>query len=133
MLRAAKLLILVFIATPAALRAQECDMTVGTRIWSKCSACHSLESKTQGAAAPSLKGIFGRPAGRMPGFSYSPALKNAKFVWDESSFDDFLANPQGKIPGTAMAFSGLRNPDDRKAIACYIRQNSLSPSASQTR
>ncbi len=122
-----KLPALLLLIAPLWANAQDCNVEDGARVWTKCAACHSLDPSVRGMAAPTLSGLFGRPAGRVPGFSYSAALKAANFTWDDTSFDEFLADPQGRIPGTAMAFSGLRKPDARKAVACYIRQNSQTP------
>jgi cytochrome c2 len=130
---AAILLVALLGVVPAVPRAQSCDLTAATRVWAKCSACHSLDAPKVGAVGPSLLGLFGRSAGKSPGFVFSPAFRAAKFAWNDATFDDFLTDPQRVVPGNVMAFSGLRNGDDRKAISCFIRQGSTSQSALQTR
>ena len=82
------------------------DATNGRALYAACAPCH-------GAAAvgtefgPTLVGIVGRPAGARDDFRYSRALRNANVVWDESTLDAFLADPQGFIFGTRMAFAGI--------------------------
>lgn len=133
-MKAAAILLVALLGTvPGVPRAQTCDLVAAARVWAKCSACHSLDSPQVGAAGPSLLGLFGRSAGKSPGFAFSAAFRSAKFTWDDATLDDFLADPQRVVPGNAMAFSGLRNGADRKAISCFIRQGSISQSALQTR
>jgi cytochrome c len=65
----------------------------------RCAMCHVAEGGGQG---PSLKGLYGRKAGSVAGFAYSPALKASGLTWTGPELDRFLANPQAAIPGTAM-------------------------------
>ncbi len=67
--------------------------TRGARVFSGCSECHSLEPGKNGIG-PSLSGLFGRKAGSVPGFNYSPATKRLPIVWDEDSLSEFLTNPR---------------------------------------
>ena len=43
-------------------------------------------------------------------------------TWDEKTLDQYLEAPQKFMPGTKMAFIGLKNPDDRKAVIAYLGQ-----------
>jgi nitrite reductase (NO-forming) len=62
------------------------DAAAGRLVFRKCQACHSMEpGKT--ILGPSLAGILGRKAGSDPGYSYSPAMKQANIVWDAKSLD----------------------------------------------
>ena len=55
------------------------DAAAGRLVFRKCQACHSMEpGKT--ILGPSLAGILGRKAGSDPGYSYSPAMKQANRV-----------------------------------------------------
>jgi nitrite reductase (NO-forming) len=67
------------------------DAVAGRLVFRKCQACHSMEpGKT--ILGPSLAGILGRKAGSDPGYSYSPAMKQANIVWDTKSLDAYLGN-----------------------------------------
>jgi len=80
-----------------------------------CAACHSLEPGDN-RLGPSLAGVFGRPAGSMAGYRFSNALRRSGIQWDAKTLDDFLASPQGVVPGNRMPYSGLADPLQRKAI-----------------
>src|SRR5258708_40344637 len=123
-MRAFILLALNLLIAPCASQAQSCNQTASEQAWTKGSGCHSLHPNTTGGAAPVLRGLFERTAGHSPGFIFSAAFRRASFAWNDQTFDDFVADPQRMVPGTTMAFSGLRNIDQRRAIACLIRQNS---------
>ena len=69
---------------------------------------------------PNLFGLMGRKVGSLDGYSYSPAMKSAGFVWTPEMLQKFINAPQEAIPGTRMAFSGLKDSADRSAIANYL-------------
>ena len=46
---------------------------------------------------PRHRGVYGRKAGSLPDFAYSPALKSSNIVWDEETLDKWLTNPQTQI------------------------------------
>jgi|SRR5262245_49259570 len=84
-----------------------------------CAACHSSDG-TNGLG-PSLKGVYGRKAGGVAGFRYSPAMKKATTVWDEKSLDSFLADTQKAIPGNVMPFPGVPDQKSRAEIIAYLK------------
>jgi cytochrome c len=57
-----------------------------------CVGCHSLD---ENRAGPAHRGVFGRRAGRAPGYDYSPAVKNSKITWNEKTLDRWLADRRG--------------------------------------
>lgn len=106
--------------------AEQCDTTRGQRVFANtCQICHSVESGDH-LVGPSLQGIMGRTVGNMKGFAYSSDLAAAKGKWDAHRLDQFLESPQQMFPGTAMAFAGLRNEQDRNAVACFLETKSTS-------
>ena len=86
-----------------------------------CALCHTVEAG-KNKIGPSLAGVVGRKAGTAPGFSYSEANKNSGVTWDDATLDAYLTDPRKFMPGTKMVFAGLKNPDDRKAIIAYLKQ-----------
>ncbi len=96
------------------------------RVWAKCSACHDVGTRTRSAVSgpakvgPDLDGLMGRPAGRAKGFRYSRTFRQASFVWTRERLDAFLSSPQSVMPGTTMAFAGLRDPEDRALLVCWL-------------
>lgn len=109
---------LVLIAFPAA---AEPDPAAGERLFkAQCGACHTIEAGKH-RVGPSLAGIFGRKAGEIEGFRYSPANKNSGLIWDAVTLDPYLANPRAIIPGTTMTYAGLRNPAQRADMIAYLQ------------
>jgi cytochrome c2 len=88
--------------------------------FNQCSACHSTApGKT--IIGPSLAGVYGHKAGQVAGFQFSDAMKSSGMVLNEKNLDAFLANPMGKVPGTTMAFAGVKDAAQRKAIIAYLK------------
>jgi cytochrome c len=84
-----------------------------------CIACHSTTQGTN-RIGPSLFGVIGRKAGSVPGFNYSTAMKGAGLTWTAQDLDAFIANPQQKVPGNHMPFSGLPDGKQRAEIVAYL-------------
>jgi cytochrome c len=84
-----------------------------------CSICHSPDAGTN-KLGPSLFGIVGRKAGTEPGYTYTPAMKNAGWTWDAAQLDKYITDPQAVVPGTKMLFPGIKDPNDRKAVIQYL-------------
>jgi cytochrome c len=98
-----------------------CDSDRIERLWTKCAACHTLSTEKEGASiGPPLDHIVGRAAGKYAGYKYSKAFSQLTFAWDEATLDRFLENPQSMVPGTAMAFPGLRRADDRAELIRWL-------------
>ena len=95
------------------------DASAGEAVYSRCLACHSLELNRTG---PKHCGVFGRRAGSVPGFDYSPAMKRSKLVWDQKTLDRFLADPLKTVPGTTMTYAGIPDPKERAALIAYLKQ-----------
>lgn len=95
------------------------DATAGEAVYSRCLACHSLALNRTG---PKHCGVFGRRAGTVPGYDYSPAMKRSKLVWDQNTLDRFLAAPLKRVPGTTMTYAGVADPKERADLIAYLRQ-----------
>jgi cytochrome c len=70
---------------------------------------------------PSLHGIVGRTAGTIEGFRYSPANKNSGITWTEEQLFTYLEDPRKTIPGTFMAFAGIKDPQQRADLIAYLK------------
>jgi len=86
-----------------------------------CAVCHTLDAG-KNKIGPSLAGVVSRKAGSVPGFAYSAANKNSGDIWDEQTLDTYLTDPRKFMPGTKMVFAGLKNPEDRKALIEYLKE-----------
>jgi cytochrome c len=71
---------------------------------------------------PVLNGLNGRKSGTIEGYSYSEANKKAQIVWSEASFKDYIQNPMAKVPGTKMAFAGIKNEKEIADLWAYLDQ-----------
>ncbi|ODT19700.1 MAG: cytochrome C [Kaistia sp. SCN 65-12] len=96
------------------------DAAAGKRVFNKCIACHAVGPTATNKVGPELNGLFGRPAGSVPGFAYSLANKQSGITWDEETFAHYIANPQTVVKGTKMAFAGLKNPQEVKDVIAYL-------------
>jgi len=97
------------------------DLARGERLFKKCIHCHTVNRKGQHRIGPNLHGLFGRRAGTIAGFDFSPAWRNANFVWTEKMLDTYLRNPRQTIPNNLMQFDGLNRPEDRAALIAYLK------------
>ncbi len=98
------------------------DAAAGRRVFARCQTCHVLQEGVN-RVGPSLYGIFGRTAGTVEGFRYSDANSNSGIVWSEEIMFEYLENPREYMPGTNMAFPGLRAEQDRANVVAYIAEN----------
>ena len=95
------------------------DASAGKAVFGQCQACHSVDGNN--GVGPSLKGVVGRKSGSEPGFRYSRAMSGAGITWDATALDAFIAEPQKKVPGTVMPFSGLPDAGQRASLVAYLQ------------
>ena len=97
------------------------DPKNGEQVYARCMACHSL---TENRIGPRHCGVFGRRAGTVPGFDYSPAMRRAKIVWSGKTLDGFLTDPMKYVPGTAMVFAGIPDRKERADVIAWLKEAS---------
>lgn len=96
------------------------NATNGAIIFKRCAMCHSVDPAKPSGVGPNLAGVVGRKAGLLPRYLYSKSMGASGITWTTFSLDKFLARPQGLVPGTKMAFSGLSNPKERQDLIGYL-------------
>ena len=109
-------------AVLAAAPAQAQDAAAGEKVFAQCRACHQVGENAKNAVGPMLNGLFGRKAGTIEGYSYSPANKNSGLTWDEATFRDYIKDPKAKIPGTKMIYAGLKDEKRIDDLVAYLKQ-----------
>ena len=111
-------------ATPAPAEVTYASLTGnaanGEKLFTVCKTCHVAE-KGVNRVGPSLWGVVGRKAGSIEGFKYSPANKNSGITWTEDNLFTYLAAPQKFMPGTYMAYAGMKSPQDRADVIAYLK------------
>lgn len=109
------------------------DATKGKSVFNQCMACHRLDAALVG---PPLKGVVGRKAGSVAGYSYSSLMKTAGeagLVWDQNNLVDYLKNPteyltayvksKGKTAeGSSKMTYMLANENQRKNVVAYLAE-----------
>ena len=98
------------------------DPVRGGQAYRACAACHSL-APDRNMTGPSLAGLLGRKAGSLTSFErYSPALKRADIVWEDTSLDRWLTDPAQTIPGNRMTFPGIKDDQVRADLIAFLKQ-----------
>ena len=100
------------------------EMSNGERQYQrKCSICHALGPTPQRRAGPTLFHIFGRAAGSLANYSYSPTLQNSTIVWSEETINSlFDLGPDHYIPGSKMPMQRITGPGDRADLIAFLKQ-----------
>jgi cytochrome c len=96
------------------------DIDRGAKIFKKCASCHNAGKGEGAKVGPGLYGVGGRAKGIFAGFSYSDAMKTKGGIWDQASINEFITKPRDYLPGTKMAFAGLKKPQDRADVILYL-------------
>ena len=100
------------------------DVAAGEKVFAKCAACHTVNQGGANGIGPNLHGVVGRAVASHPDFPYSGAMKAKGGVWDDAALDTYLKQPMMAVPGTRMAFAGIPDDADRKALILYLEQQS---------
>ena len=120
MIRRAVLLALASLVGPAT--ATAADPSSGEAVFAKCKICHTLNQGGRNMVGPNLHGLFGRKAGTVEGFNYSPALRESGIVWDEESLAKYLRDPRGSLPGNRMTFPGIKDDTELVDLLAFLTQ-----------
>lgn len=100
------------------------EMSNGERQFQrKCSICHTLGPDSQRRAGPTLYKLFGRPAGAVADYPYSPILETSDLVWSETTVDAlFDIGPDHFIPGSKMPMQRITAQSDRDDLVAFLKE-----------
>lgn len=98
------------------------DLDRGAKIFKKCATCHSIGKGEAAKIGPNLYGVVGRKKAAAA-FAYSDAMKAKGGIWDPESINQFITKPKDFVPGTKMAFPGLKKPQDRADVILFIQKS----------
>jgi cytochrome c len=120
-MRTCVLAAVAFIASTGAGLAQ--DVAAGEASFKKwCLPCHDAGEGAKIKLGPPLNGLDGRASGTYPGFNYSEANKSSGITWKDDTFHEYIKNPMQKIPGTRMAFAGVKDEKEVDSLWAYLKQ-----------
>ena len=97
------------------------DIDRGMRIFKKCATCHSIGKGEAAKVGPNLYGVVGRKKASTA-FAYSDAMKAKGGAWDSESINTFVTKPKDYVPGTKMAYPGLKKPQDRADVILFLEK-----------
>ena len=123
----AGLFMLMLTLTPAH---AEGDAKKGKKVFNKCKACHMVGEKAKKRVGPPLNNIIGAKAGTQEKFKFSPAMVKAGkdgLVWNDEKLEEYLLKPKALVPGTKMAFPGLKKDADRANVIAYLKEFTKKP------
>lgn len=98
------------------------DLAAGEQSFRKCLPCHSIGPDARNKIGPVLNGLDGRKSGTIEGYNYSEANKKAEIVWGDATFKDYIVAPMARMPGTKMAFAGIKNETEIANLWAYLKQ-----------
>ena len=84
-----------------------------------CATCHTFVPDEH-INGPSLAQLIDRPAGSIAGYRYSGPLRRSGIVWNSESLKEFLRDPQKKVPGNRMPFSGVEDERQLDELVSFL-------------
>ncbi|MGO8907900.1 MAG: c-type cytochrome [Bradyrhizobium sp.] len=115
-------ILVALLAVAGAGEASAQDAAAGEKVFATCKLCHQIGENAKNAVGPVLNGVIGRKAGSVPGYSYSDANKNSGITWDEATFREYIKDPKAKVPGTKMAYAGLKDEQKINDLVAFLKQ-----------
>lgn len=99
------------------------DAAAGEKVFAACRTCHVFDDGVN-RVGPSLHKVVGRKSGSVAGFSYSDANKNSGITWTPQVLFEYLKDPKAYVPGTKMAFPGVKDDQKRADLVAYLEAQS---------
>src|ERR1700716_4270671 len=106
---------------------QTASVEKGAGAAKKCAPGHTFEKGGPNRVGPNLFGIVGDHKGEGRGFNFSAAMKAKGGTWTDEDLNQFIANPKGFVPGTAMGFAGIPKDSERADVIAYLHTQADNP------
>lgn len=102
------------------------DPAKGRLVFAPCRTCHYAEVAMGHNNGPNLHRIFGKVAGKQPGFDYySQTFRDAQFVWTPEFMFVWLENPMAMYPASSMMSLGVPDAQQRADLIAFLKQASV--------
>ena len=120
--RLPSVMLLAFLVTgPAGSAWSAGDADRGALIFRECAPCHSFYREDM-QAGPSLRVVFGRQAGTLPGFDYSDALRRSGIIWTDETIGAWISDPLGFIPGSRKLGHTVYGDELIEDLLAYLKR-----------
>ena len=116
------LVVIASSAVVSAAFADDVDLAAGKTSFNKCLACHAIGEGAKNKVGPVLNGLDGRKSGTAADYNYTDANKNSGITWNEAQFKEYIKDPKAKIPGTKMAFAGIKSENEINNLWAFVSQ-----------
>ncbi len=106
------------------------DYKKGESIFKKCSICHTINKGEKNKIGPNLWNVINSKVASKNEFAYSTAMQHKgsnNDVWSLQELINYLKSPRKYVPGTKMAFAGIKKLDDRIDLIEFLRNHADSP------
>ncbi|POW13929.1 hypothetical protein PSTT_03356 [Puccinia striiformis] len=108
------------------------DPAIGGKLFAqRCAQCHTATKEhltrsmclhEKRASDPTCF-FSGRKTGQAAGYNYTEANVKKGITWSEETLMEYLIDPKKYIPGTKMAFAGLKKEKERANIVAYLKES----------
>ena len=102
----------------------------GSQIFKKCAICHTANKGEANKVGPNLWNIVDAITAQHKDYAYSSAMMArgaAGKQWTLEELYRYLYSPKKHVPGTKMAFAGIKNDEERANLIAYLVTLSDSP------
>ena len=102
----------------------------GESIFKKCSICHTINKGGANKIGPNLWNILNSKVASKDDFVYSSAMSNkgnSNDIWNIQELINYLKSPRKYVPGTKMAFAGIKKIEDRIDLIEFLRNHADTP------
>jgi cytochrome c len=86
-----------------------------------CAACHNATAEGPRKMGPTMHAVVDRNVASVDGFKYSSAKREPDMKWSAENLDRYLANPRAFMPGTTMAYAGMKSDSERANLIAYLK------------
>lgn len=102
----------------------------GKQVFNKCAICHTNGKGEPNKVGPNLWGIVNAKTAKHEEFKYSDAMARRGTdgkIWTYEELYRYLFAPKAYVPGTKMAFAGIKKDEERSNLIAYLRTLADTP------